>query len=39
LSRPHGDVPFYQLPFIELRGIPAVRYQDENAAVGEGRDG
>jgi len=30
-----GDVPFYQLPFIELRGIPAARYQDENAAVAE----
>jgi hypothetical protein len=30
-----GDVPFYQLPFIELRGIPAVRYQDENAGVAE----
>ena len=28
-----GDVPFYQLPFIELRGIPALRYQDENVAV------
>jgi hemolysin activation/secretion protein len=28
-----GDVPFYQLPFIELRGIPAARYQDENAGV------
>jgi len=30
-----GDVPFYQLPFIELRGIPVARYQDENAAVVE----
>jgi hypothetical protein len=30
-----GDVPFYQLPFIDLRGIPAARYQDENAAVAE----
>jgi hemolysin activation/secretion protein len=30
-----GDVPFYQLPFIELRGIPAARYQDENAGVVE----
>ena len=28
-----GDVPFYQLPYIELRGIPALRYQDENVAV------
>ena len=30
-----GDVPFYQLPFIDLRGIPAARYQDENTAVVE----
>jgi hypothetical protein len=30
-----GDVPFYQLPYIDLRGIPAVRYQDENAGVAE----
>ena len=30
-----GDVPFYQLPYIELRGIPAARYQDENAFVAE----
>jgi hypothetical protein len=28
-----GDVPFYQLPYIDLRGIPAVRYQDENVDV------
>ena len=28
-----GDVPFYQLPFIEMRGIPAARYQDQNTAV------
>jgi hypothetical protein len=30
-----GDVPFYQLPYIDLRGIPAVRYQGENAGVAE----
>jgi len=30
-----GDVPFYQLPYIELRGIPAARYQDENTFVAE----
>jgi len=30
-----GDVPFYQLPYIELRGIPVARYQDENAGVAE----
>ncbi len=23
-----GDVPFYELPFINLRGIPALRYQN-----------
>jgi hypothetical protein len=28
-----GDVPFYQLPYIDLRGIPAVRYQDQNTGV------
>lgn len=34
-----GDVPFYQLPFIDMRGIPAARYQDESTAVieAEGR--
>jgi len=30
-----GDVPFYQLPYVDLRGIPALRYQDENAAMAE----
>lgn len=29
----HGDVPFYQQPFIDLRGIPAARYQDTTAAM------
>jgi len=28
-----GRVPFYQMPFIDLRGVPAQRYQDENTAV------
>src|SRR5262245_47490812 len=28
-------VPFYQFPFIELRGIPVARYQDQNTAVVE----
>lgn len=32
----HGDVPFYQLPYIDLRGIAAARYQDQNTAVAEG---
>jgi len=30
-----GDVPFYQLPFIEMRGIPFFRYQDENVGLVE----
>ena len=31
----NGDVPFYQLPFIELRGVPVARYQDQRTAVVE----
>ena len=31
----NGDIPFYSLPFIELRGIPALRYQGENVLVAE----
>ena len=30
-----GDVPFYQLPFIEMRGISVARYQDENVVLVE----
>jgi hypothetical protein len=30
-----GDVPFYALPFIKLRGVPAVRYQGERVLVAE----
>lgn len=31
-----GDiVPFYELPFITMRGIPALRYQDHYVGVGE----
>ena len=30
-----GDVPFYQIPFIDMRGVPAGRYQDENTALVE----
>ncbi len=33
--RSSGDTPFYALPFVELRGIPALRYQGEQAAVAE----
>jgi hypothetical protein len=31
-----GDVPFYAQPYVVLRGVPAVRYQDRNALVVEG---
>ena len=30
-----GEVPFYALPFVSLRGIPALRYQGQNALVAE----
>lgn len=30
-----GEVPFYELPFISLRGIPALRYQDHIVTVVE----
>jgi len=30
-----GDVPFYALPFVQLRGIPAMRYQNNYVGVGE----
>lgn len=30
-----GDVPFYSLPYIQLRGIPVMRYQDNMVLVGE----
>jgi hypothetical protein len=32
LETTDGDVPFYALPFVELRGIPALRYQGDSAA-------
>jgi len=28
-----GDVPFYRLPYVDMRGIAAGRYQDERAAM------
>jgi hypothetical protein len=31
-----GDVPFYALPFIDLRGVPVMRYQGKDAVVVEG---
>lgn len=30
-----GDVPFYQMPFVDMRGVPAARYQDINTAIAE----
>jgi hypothetical protein len=30
-----GEVPFFAVPFISLRGIPALRYQGESVIVGE----
>lgn len=30
-----GDVPFYQMPFIDMRGVPAARYQDTSTTVAE----
>ena len=30
-----GAVPFYQLPFLDMRGLPSARYQDENTALTE----
>jgi hypothetical protein len=28
-----GDVPFYQLPFVDLRGVPKGRYQDQTVSA------
>ena len=30
-----GPAPFYEYPFVELRGIPVMRYQGEEVLVGE----
>jgi hypothetical protein len=30
-----GDVPFYALPYVRLRGVPALRYQGKSAVVAE----
>lgn len=29
------DIPYYHYPFVDLRGIPVMRYQGESVAVGE----
>lgn len=31
----NGDVPFFLLPYIDLRGVQAARYQGENVVVAE----
>ncbi|AKC88153.1 hypothetical protein WQ53_03005 [Pseudoxanthomonas suwonensis] len=33
VRRVDGDVPFYRLPYIDLRGVPSARYQDDTAGV------
>jgi len=33
LRMARGDVPFYFLPYIDLRGVPAARFQDTNVGV------
>jgi hypothetical protein len=30
-----GDVPFYALPYVKLRGVPALRYQGDSVLVAE----
>jgi len=30
-----GDAPFYMQPYVKLRGVPSLRYQDEQAGQGE----
>lgn len=30
-----GDVPFYMLPFVQIRGIPSMRYQGEHVLTAE----
>ena len=34
-QRVSGDVPFYAVPFISMRGIPAMRYQGKSVALAE----
>ncbi len=31
-----GEIPFYMLPYVDLRGVPAARLQDDNTGVAEG---
>ncbi len=32
-----GDVPFYGYPFVQLRGVPAMRYQGEQVRRKQGK--
>jgi hypothetical protein len=38
-SKTSGDVPFYLQPFVDLQGIPAMRYQGSAVATAEVRGG
>ena len=38
-STTSGDVPFYMEPFVDLQGIPAMRYQGGSVATAEVRGG
>lgn len=35
ITEPAVDIPFFVLPFVDLRGIPAMRYQGETVVVAE----
>lgn len=35
VSRVDGDVPFFAIPFVSLRGVPALRYQNKTAGAAE----
>lgn len=35
VSKNSGDAPFFMLPYVELRGIPALRYQGDTAGAVE----
>lgn len=37
LDMANGEVPFYAVPFIEIKGIPALRYQGKKIATTEAR--
>lgn len=35
LQASRGDIPFFAQPYVKLRGLPALRYQDRHAGVAE----